>query len=72
MLFLKYLEDFKRNKQTAAELSGQAYQPIIEEQYKWNVWVTPKKPDNQGMRELMNNCNIKGYLWGDGKNALLL
>ena len=37
VLFLKYLEDLERDKQTAAQLSGKSYQPIIEEQYKWHV-----------------------------------
>ena len=45
ILFLKYLEDLERDKQTAAQLSGRAYQPIIEEQYKWHVWAAPKTND---------------------------
>ncbi|MFI3197777.1 MAG: N-6 DNA methylase [Methylococcaceae bacterium] len=47
VLFLKYLEDLERDKQTAAELSGKAYQPIIEEQYKWHVWAVPKTADGK-------------------------
>jgi type I restriction enzyme M protein len=47
VLFLKYLEDLERDKQSAAELSGNTYQPIIEEQYKWHVWATPKTPDGK-------------------------
>ena len=38
MLFLKYLEDLERDKQTAASLAGKTYQPIIEEAYKWHKW----------------------------------
>ena len=45
ILFLKYLEDLERDKQTAARLAGKPYQPIIEEQYKWHVWAAPKTPD---------------------------
>ena len=47
VLFLKYLEDLERDKQTAAQLSGKAYQPIIEEQYKWHVWAVPKTADGK-------------------------
>jgi len=47
VLFLKYLEDLERDKQTAALLSGNSYQPIIEEQYKWHVWAVPKTPDGK-------------------------
>jgi type I restriction enzyme M protein len=47
ILFLKYLEDLERDKQTAAQLSGKSYQPIIEEQYKWHVWAVPKTSDGK-------------------------
>ena len=47
VLFLKYLEDLERDKQTAAQLSGRAYQPIIEEQYKWHSWAVPKAQDGK-------------------------
>jgi type I restriction enzyme M protein len=38
VLFLKYLEDLEQDKQTAAQLAGKIYQPIIAEPYKWPVW----------------------------------
>ncbi|HEY8098204.1 MAG TPA: class I SAM-dependent DNA methyltransferase [Methylobacter sp.] len=47
ILFLKYLEDLERDKQTAAQLAGKTYQPIIQEQYKWHVWAAPKTPDGK-------------------------
>lgn len=47
VLFLKYLEDLERDKQTAAQLAGKTYQPIIEEQYKWHVWAVPKAADGR-------------------------
>ena len=31
VLFLKYLEDFEQDRQTAAQLAGKTYKPIIEE-----------------------------------------
>ncbi len=47
VLFLKYLEDLERDKQTAAQLAGKKYQPIIDEQYKWHVWAVPKGKDGK-------------------------
>ncbi len=47
IIFLKYLEDLERDKQTAAQLAGKAYQPIIEEQYKWHSWAVPKTADGK-------------------------
>jgi type I restriction enzyme M protein len=47
ILFLKYLEDLERDKQTAAQLAGKPYQPIIEERFKWHVWAVPKGKDGK-------------------------
>jgi len=42
VLFLKYLDDLEKDKQTAAELSSRTYTPIIDEKFKWDVWAAPK------------------------------
>ena len=42
VLFLKYLDDFEKDRQTAAELSGKEYNTIIAPEYQWSVWATPK------------------------------
>jgi len=45
ILFLKYLDDLERDRATAAELTGKAYTPIIENAYRWTVWAMPKGKD---------------------------
>ncbi|NDP63461.1 N-6 DNA methylase [Polaromonas sp.] len=47
ILFLKYLEDLERDKQTAAQLAGKPYQPIIAEDFTWKVWAIPKGTDGK-------------------------
>ena len=42
ILFLKYLDDFERDKKASAELSGKSYSPIISPEFKWEVWAMPK------------------------------
>ena len=42
VLFLKYLDDLEKDKQTAAELSGKTYERIIEPKYHWTIWAQPK------------------------------
>jgi len=42
ILFLKYLDDFEKDRQIAAELSGNEYKNIISPEYQWTVWATPK------------------------------
>ena len=42
ILFLKYLEDLERDKETAAELTGTDYKPIIRQEFRWESWASPK------------------------------
>ena len=42
VLFLKYLDDLEKDKNTAASLSGETYQTIIAPEFQWNVWAAPK------------------------------
>lgn len=42
ILFLKYLDDLEKSKKTAAALSGKTYEPIIAQEYRWDVWAMPK------------------------------
>ncbi|PLX06034.1 MAG: type I restriction endonuclease subunit M [Marinilabiliales bacterium] len=42
ILFLKYLDDLEKDKETAALLSGKSYNRIIDVQYRWNTWAAPK------------------------------
>lgn len=47
ILFLKYLDDFERDKKTGAELAGKNYEPIIADEYKWQNWAAPKTADGK-------------------------
>ncbi|PKN99567.1 MAG: type I restriction endonuclease subunit M [Chloroflexi bacterium HGW-Chloroflexi-4] len=42
ILFLKYLDDLEKTKQTEAELTGKSYKQIIAPEYRWEVWAAPK------------------------------
>jgi type I restriction enzyme M protein len=46
VLFLKYLDDLEKDKETAALLSGKTYTSIIDSDYRWSVWAAPK--DSEG------------------------
>jgi type I restriction enzyme M protein len=45
VLFLKYLDDYEADKETAALLNGETYTRIIDGEFRWNQWAAPKKPD---------------------------
>jgi type I restriction enzyme M protein len=42
ILFLKYLDDYEKDKKTSAELAGKTYKEIISPEYRWNKWAMPK------------------------------
>lgn len=47
ILFLKYLDDFEKDKKTAAQLAGKTYTGIIGPQYRWGAWAVPKGKDGK-------------------------
>jgi len=45
ILFLKYLDDFEADKETAAILNGEHYTRIIDGEFRWAEWAAPKRAD---------------------------
>ena len=45
ILFLKYLDDFESDKETAALLNGETYSRIIDGEFRWAKWAAPKRAD---------------------------
>jgi len=62
ILFLKYLEDFEKDRKTSAELSGQTYTPIIEKQYRWNIWAAPKKDGKLDHHSALTGDDLKEFV----------
>lgn len=47
ILFLKYLNDFEEDKKTETALIGKKYHYIIDMEYRWDVWASPKTSDGK-------------------------
>lgn len=47
ILFLKYLNDLEKDKETEAKLAGNKYTHIIDPEYQWNGWAVPKNSDGK-------------------------
>ena len=45
VLFLKYLDDYEAEKETAALLNGETYCRIIDGEYRWQEWAAPRRAD---------------------------
>lgn len=78
ILFLKYLDDYEAEKETAAVLNGENYTRIIEGDYRWNEWAAPRKADGgidynaaltgDDLRDFVNN-QLFPYLAGFKQSA---
>ena len=78
MLFLKYLDDMENERSLEAQMTGKAYQPLFETQYRWSDWASPKtadgKPDLDKTRvgsdlvDFVNN-SLMAYLRGFAETA---
>ncbi|MEC4686612.1 MAG: N-6 DNA methylase [Nitrospirota bacterium] len=63
VLFLKYLDDLEKDKQTKADLSGKTYTPIIESEFKWDKWAAPKTKDgNLDHHKAANGDDLKDFV----------
>lgn len=47
ILFLKYLDDFEKDKQAEAKLADKKYISIINSKYRWETWAAPKDKNNK-------------------------
>ncbi len=47
ILFLKYLDDFEKERYSASRLTGKTYNYILDEQYRWESWAFPRGDDGK-------------------------
>jgi type I restriction enzyme M protein len=63
ILFLKYLDDLEKDRQTSAELTGKTYSPIIEKNFQWTVWAMPKGKDGKlDHHKAMNGDDLTDFV----------
>jgi type I restriction enzyme M protein len=47
VLFLKYVDDLEKEKETSAQLAGKTYTRIIAPEFQWSIWAVPKGADGK-------------------------
>jgi type I restriction enzyme M protein len=47
VMFLRYLDELEQDKADEAELRGEEYNFILEEEYRWPNWAMPKDEDGE-------------------------
>lgn len=45
ILFLKYLDDLEKERESSSRLAGKKYEPILRREFRWGVWAMPRKAD---------------------------
>ncbi len=65
VLFLKYLDDLEKDKETAALLSGKDYTRIIEQKYKWTTWAAPKLEDGKIDHNALTGDDLLDFVNGE-------
>ncbi len=62
VLFLKYLADLEKDKETAAQLTGKTYTKLLETEYQWNVWAAPKLKDGKIDHNAMTGDDLVDFI----------
>jgi len=62
VLFLKYLDDLEKDKQTASELSGKKYTNIISKEFQWSTWATPKLSNGKIDHNALTGDDLKDFV----------
>ena len=65
VLFLKYLDDLEKDKQTASELSGKTYEKIIEIKYQWTTWAAPKLKNGKIDHNALTGDDLVDFVNGE-------
>ena len=47
ILFLKYLDDLEKDKETEAKLAGRSFEFIIAPEFRWDLWAAPRGTDKK-------------------------
>ncbi len=47
LLFLKYLDALENEKSTEAALHGKTYTHILDKEYRWEIWASPKNENGK-------------------------
>ncbi len=64
ILFLKYLDDLEKDRETAALLSGKTYKKTIEPEFQWTTWAAPKLENGKIDHNAMASDDIVDFVNG--------
>ena len=76
VLFLKYLSDYEGDRRDRSELEGKSHTPLLDAEYKWDAWASPKDAYVEAGERELNNERLGRHIeaaygsLGDGRSKL--
>lgn len=63
ILFLKYLDDLEDVRRDEAVLHQMTYQPLFKDEFQWDAWAAPKKPNGSpDISAQMTGDDLTGFV----------
>ena len=63
ILFLKWLDDYEKEKEIKTSLENKKFTPVLDKQYQWSSWAIVKKKDGKvDFNKLLQGPDLKNFV----------
>ena len=63
ILFLKWLDDYEKEKETKALLENKKFKPVLDKEYQWSSWAIIKKKDGKvDFNKILTGPDLKKFV----------
>ena len=63
ILFLKWLDDYEKEKETKASLENKKFNPVLDKEYQWSSWAIIKKKDGKvDFNKILTGPDLKKFV----------
>ncbi|ACB00848.1 MULTISPECIES: N-6 DNA methylase [Cyanophyceae] len=65
ILFLKYLDDLETDRESKASLTGEKYEPLLDEPYRWKSWAYPRDEKGELIKTAAVGDDLIAFVSGE-------
>ena len=63
ILFLKWLDDYEKDKQTKAKLENKKFKPVLDKEFQWSSWAIVKTKDGKvDFNKILTGTDLKKFV----------
>ncbi len=63
ILFLKWLDDYEKDKETKAKLDNKKFKPTLDKEFQWSSWAIVKKKDGKvDFNKILTGPDLKKFV----------